>query len=301
VSYDMSTVRSRELGHALRLAMEQADLTGKRLATLLGWSESRVSRALTGSAVPSPLNLSALLAVCRVTGDERDCLLHLSDPQTTLGWQTDHRMLVRQQQQALSITAFHGSLVPSLLQVAGYAKAVISRTLNVPFGEVEERVAARLASQQVFERDRPPTGTFFLHELCLQLPVGGANVMAAQLHHLLQLSVRRSITIRVIPTAAGAQPGLIGSCCLLEFADFQPVAYIDNEVAGLFVEEPEPVATYAKVFTALATAALDEESSRDKLRAAATDQFRYQEPPPTNGHRRPDVRLVPHDSATNPC
>jgi hypothetical protein len=187
------------------------------------------------------------------------------------------------------------------LQVSGYAKAVISRTLNVPFGEIEGRVAARMASQKIFECDRPPNCSFFIHELCLQLPVGGAKVMAAQLHHLLQLSVRPYITIRVIPTAAGAQPGLIGSCCLLEFAEFQPVAYIDNEVAGFFVEEPDQVATYAKVFTALTTAALDDEQSRDKLRAAATDQFRNEEPTPNKGHRRTEVRPVPYDPANNPC
>jgi transcriptional regulator with XRE-family HTH domain len=300
VVYDISTVRSRELGNALRLAMENADLTGKQLATLLGWSESRVSRAMTGGGVPSPMNLSALLAMCRVTGDERDYLLHLSDPQTTLGWQADHRILTDNQQQAASISAFHGLLVPSLLQVAGYAKAVISRTLNVPFSEVEERLASRLASQKIFERGQPPTCTFFIHELCLQLLVGGAKVMAAQLHHLLQMSVRPYISIRVIPTAAGAQPGLIGSCCLLEFADCQPVAYLDNEVAGFFVEEPKHVATYAKVFTALTTAALDEEASRDKLRAAATNQFQGGEPLPNNGNRRTEVRLVPYAPANDP-
>jgi hypothetical protein len=108
------------------------------------------------------MNLSALLAVCRVTGDERDYLLHLSEPQTTLGWQIDHRILADNQQQAASVTAFHGSLVPSLCQVAGYATAVISPTLNVPFGEVVERVADRMASQQIFDRDKPPNCTFFI-------------------------------------------------------------------------------------------------------------------------------------------
>jgi transcriptional regulator with XRE-family HTH domain len=273
VVYDISTVRSRELGNALRLAMENAKLTGKQAAILLGWSESRVSRALTGSSVPSPLNLSALLAVCRVTGEERDYLLHLGQPAATLGWQTDHRILADNQRQALSITAFHGALIPALFQVHGYARALITRTLNVPFGEVKERVAARLTSQRIFAHKRPPACTVFVHELSLQLPVGGAKVMAQQLHHLLRLSMRPAITIRIVPTAAGAQPGLIGSCCLLEFAEFAPVAYLDNEVAGLFIEEPEQVATYQRVFTALATAALDEEQSRDKIRAVAASRY----------------------------
>jgi transcriptional regulator with XRE-family HTH domain len=273
VAHDVSTVRSRELGNALRLAMENADLSGKQLAAMLGWSETRVSRALTGSAVPPPLDLAAFLAVCRVTGDERDHLLRLGDQQTTLGWQTDHRILANNQQQATSITTFHGALRPSLLQVAGYAKAVISRTLNVPFSEVEDRVAARMASQQIFEYDQPPNCTFFIHELCLRLPVGGLKVMAAQLEHLLQLSNRSYVTVRVIPTLAGVQPGLAGSCSLLEFTDFQPVAYVDNEIAGFFVEESGQIATYAKAFAALGIAALDDEASRKKFRAAAAGRL----------------------------
>ena len=43
---ERSTVRTRELGYALRSAMEQAGLSGKQTATLLDWSESRVSRFL---------------------------------------------------------------------------------------------------------------------------------------------------------------------------------------------------------------------------------------------------------------
>jgi hypothetical protein len=279
--------------------MENADLSGKQLATLLGWSESKVSRALTAGTALTPVNLSAFLAVCGVTGEQRDYLLHLSDPEATLGWQQGHHILVGQQQQAASITAFHGLLVPSLLQVAGYAKEVISRTLNVPLGDVRGRVAARMASQKIFGRAKPPNGTFFIHELCLQLPVGGPKVMAAQLHHLVRLSLRPSITILVVPTTAGAQPGLIGSCCLLEFADFQPVAYVDNEVAGFFVEEPEQVTTYTKAFTALTTVALDEEHSRDKLRVAAASRYQAGEPASKNGRRRSEVQLVSYDPANN--
>jgi transcriptional regulator with XRE-family HTH domain len=77
VTEERSTVRSRELGYALREAMESAGLTGKRTARVLDWSESRVSRFLTGKLDATEVEVSALAAVFGVTGAERDRLLRL--------------------------------------------------------------------------------------------------------------------------------------------------------------------------------------------------------------------------------
>jgi predicted XRE-type DNA-binding protein len=82
VAEKRSTVRSRQLGYALRSAMERAGLTGKRTANLLDWSESRVSRFLTGKLAATEVEVSAMAAVFGVTGAERDRLLHLTRAQT---------------------------------------------------------------------------------------------------------------------------------------------------------------------------------------------------------------------------
>jgi hypothetical protein len=87
----------------------------------------------------------------------------------------------------------------------------------------------------------------------------------------------------------------------MEFADFQPMAYVDNEVAGFVVEEPEQVAMYARGFEALTAAALDEDQSRDKLRAAAASRYQGGGPPSSNGDSSAEVELVSYDPANNPC
>src|ERR1700716_3754601 len=85
-----TTIRGRELGDALRLAMEQVGLNGKRTARMLGWSESRVSRMLTGRLAATQDDLSALLAVLRVRGAERELLMRLNREQNTPGWLQQH-------------------------------------------------------------------------------------------------------------------------------------------------------------------------------------------------------------------
>lgn len=62
------TMRSRELGGKLRRAMVRAGLDGRQAAHLLGWSEGKVSRLLSGKRGGGELDVAAFLAVCRVKG-----------------------------------------------------------------------------------------------------------------------------------------------------------------------------------------------------------------------------------------
>jgi Domain of unknown function (DUF5753) len=105
------------------------------------------------------------------------------------------------------------------------------------------------------------------------LPVGGRAVMSEQLHHLLRMSVRSYITIRVIPAAFGAHAGTSGACRLMESSEFKPVAYIEEETAGHFLEDPAEIAAYRKVFAALANCALDEGESKDLIARLAVDLY----------------------------
>ena len=203
----VSTIRSRELGDALRRAMERAGLNGKRTATVLGWSESKVSRLLTGQLNLPEIDIASFLAVCHITGAERDRLLRLSRDQETPGWLQQHgskvpeqlKTLVDHENTATEVTDFQAIVVPGLLQTGDYIRALLERSGTVRPRDVQERVAARLARRNLFSRPHRPRLTFFIHEFVLRLPVGSAEIMSDQLHELLRMSVRTYIAIRVIP------------------------------------------------------------------------------------------------------
>jgi transcriptional regulator with XRE-family HTH domain len=276
-----STIRSRELGDALRQAMERAGLNGKRTARMLGWSESRVSRLLTGQLGATEIDISAFLAVCMVTGEERERLLRLTREQDQPGWLQQHgssmpeqlKTLIDHENKAVEITDFQALVVPGLLQTGDYARSVISRIANIPAGEVQDRVAARLARKSLFSREYRPKFVFFLHEFVLRLPVGDREIMSEQLHDLLRMAVRSYISIRVIPTSYGAHAGTAGSCRLMEFSEFKPVVYREEETAGHFLEDRDEIAAYRNIFTSLANSALDEGQSRDLIARLAIDLY----------------------------
>jgi hypothetical protein len=261
--------------------MESANLNGKRTAALLGWSESRVSRLLTGQLTVPEIDISAFLGLCHISGPERARLLRLAREQDTPGWLQQHgshlpeqlTTLIDHETKATDITDFEAIRVPGLLQTGDYARALLERIANVPTGEVQGRVAARLARRNLFSKPDRPEFTFFVHEFVLHLPVGGSEIMSEQLHELLRMGVRSYITIRVIPAAFGAHAGTTGSCRLMEFSEFKPVAYVEEETAGHFLEEPDEIAAYRKIFADLADCALGERESRDLIATLAVELY----------------------------
>ncbi len=274
-----STVRSRELGEGLRQAMEDSGLNGPQAARVLGVSSSRVSRLLSGKRGGREVDVASLLGVCRVTIPERDELLRLCQDQYTPGWLLQHgsrlpkqvTTLINHENKAVRISAFQAMLVPGLLQTGDYARAVISGNVNMPADEVDERVAARLARRSLFRQEYPPRFTFYLHEAVLRLPIGGPAVMSDQLHHLLRMSVRPYLTLRVVPAALGAHAALSGPFTLMEFAEFRPVVYLDSETSSLFLERREEATAYQRILGALAHTALGEEESRELIATLATE------------------------------
>jgi hypothetical protein len=262
--------------------MEVAHLSGKVAAVRLGWSETKVSRLLTGRQAPiKEADVASLLTLCGVKGEEKDRLLDLAREYDQRNWLQQHipslpeqlRTLIQHENQATQLTVFDAVRIPGLLQTEDYARSLIERVITVPPSEVESRVRARMIRQTLFGQDRHPDFVFYIHELALRLPVGGREVMSVQLHQLLQLGVRRYITIRVIPLSYGAYPATDNSCRLVEFDEMKPVVYVDEQTAGSFFEDAAAVAAYRKIFGALADCSLSEGESGDLIAALAVELY----------------------------
>ncbi|MDV6011235.1 helix-turn-helix transcriptional regulator [Haloechinothrix sp. LS1_15] len=275
------TIRSKELGEGLRDAMTYAGYHASEIARQLDWSPSRVSRLLSGKRGGTGYDVSAFLAVCGVKGAERDRLMALTVDQDKKGWFQQHgpvlpkqvRTMIDHETKALSIDEFQITLVPGLLQTGDYARAVISRNVNVPADEVDDRVAARLGRQNLLSRRIPPRFTYFLHEFVLRTPVGGAAVMSDQLHHLLRIAVRPNVTLRVLPAEIGAHAGMSGPFTLLDVADFKPIVYLDSETSSLFLELPVEIDAYRNILATLEGTALGERQSKEFIASVATELY----------------------------
>lgn len=257
----------REFGNGVRAAIESTGLTQRRLAELLGWQEAKLSDMVSGKGGVTEAEVRELLAYCRTPLAERERLVDLFREQGSVylrftddGVPDQVLTLINQEKEAIEIIDWSMILVPGLLQIYDYIAAVTAKAQTVSEQSLSKTVAARAARAEILEHNR--SFTFFVHEQALLLPVGGEEVWREQLAHLLRLSVRTYISIRVVPRSVGVHAGVTGDFRLMKFSKYPPVVYIDSVKCCLFFDDTETVDTYENILKDLAGVALDEEESR---------------------------------------
>jgi transcriptional regulator with XRE-family HTH domain len=263
------TIRSRALGKRLRKVMVAADFNGRQLADRLGWAQSTLSRLLAGKHFASEADIAALLAVCGIIGDERRSLLRLAGDVHILGSTTPRWLdtYAEHEADARRIAEFQCVVLPEILQTEDYARTQLAVAGH---SDVEHEVRARQERAALFDRGIPPRFDFVLHEWLLRAPVGNRDVRCEQLHHLLRLSVLPFLTLRILPSSAGAHAGQSGPFQLLDFHGFAPVVHRADEHYDTYVEEPDEVLTYRDIITRLTSMSLDADQSRTMITDAVT-------------------------------
>ena len=261
-----SLIRARELGNAIATAMAQAGLNVRQVAQALGWPHTTLVRFLGGRAVLEQTDLIALLAICLITGPEREALLALNRSEPAPGWarhDLHRRTLIDHEVRAGVTTHFAPDLVPDLLQTRDYALALLDEGADYR-PDAPRRFDGLMRRQNVLGyADRPRRFVFFLHERVTRIGVGSVRTQSDQLCHLMRIGTRPDVSLRMIPAARGDAGK--GPCVLLEFADGEPVVYLERLVNSTFLTDPADIATYRDMFAVLASIALDEGQSRELI------------------------------------
>jgi transcriptional regulator with XRE-family HTH domain len=260
------TNRRRRLGAELRRLREASGLTIDRVAEALECSQSKVSRIETGQVSATPRDVRDMLELYRVDPARREAMVQIAREARQRGWW--HKFVdvpdgvpayVGLETAATSIDIYMSLIVPALLQTADYAKAIIGAVRpDLPRAEIDRRVELRMSRQALLDRDDPPELRVLLEEAVLQRPVGGPAVMAAQLRRLLEDAERPAVTLQVLPTATGAHAGMDGPFTIFGFpAPAEPdVVALDSAADALYLEGPEDLRRYRRVFERLLPAAL---------------------------------------------
>jgi len=164
--------------------------------------------------------------------------------------------------QARRLRSFELVVVPGLLQTEAYARAILCTRVGATEDELDEAVDARMARQQVLDRDQPPELWVILDQGVLTRPVGGPEVMRGQLAHLADAARRPHIVVQVIPLAAGGHQGLNGGAFVIaEFDDAATIAYQDTAVSGQIIEDGSEADALAHTWDTLRLEALPRAAS----------------------------------------
>ncbi len=265
------TGRRRRLGAELRRLREEAGLTIDRVAEALECSPSKVSRIETGQVSATPRDVRDMLALYGVDDDRLEAMVQVAREARQRGWwQTFVDVpdgvpaYVGLETAATSIDVYMALLVPALLQTPDYARAVIGAVRpDLPRTELDRRVELRLRRQGLLDQDHPPAMRVLLDDAVLRRPVGGPGVMAAQRRRLLADANRPAVALQVLPVDAGAHAGMDGPFTIFGFPTpaERDVVALDSAADALYLDLPEQVSRYRRVFELLLPAALPPEAS----------------------------------------
>jgi transcriptional regulator with XRE-family HTH domain len=285
-------VRRRLLGAALRRYRENLGYGLDEAARILECDRSKISRIETGQRGIRAKELRELLAEYGVPDNEQAALLAIAHRGRQHGWWQEYQDVLSEAGQdyvimeaaASEILAYAAHQVPDLLQTREYARAVADADPNCT-GDAQRAHATqvKLTRQRVVLAERGPRLEFVIAEGALHQVVGGSAVMRPQLARLAELAdataagaggtAGASVSLQVLPFAAGAYAAGSGSMAVLRFADTPGLGVIHLAAlsGGVSMEGQDEVARYVRTFAQLRAAALTPAESARLLRDMAGD------------------------------
>jgi len=263
------TLRRRQLGMDLRRLREEAGVTIEHVAERLDCSASKISRIETGHTGVTPRDVRDILTLYGVTADETEALLQIAREARQKGWwQLFGTVLtgtyVGLESAADSVRAYEALVVPGLLQIEDYARAMIrSRLPDIDAVEADKRLRVRMNRQSLLRQDDPLDLWIVLDEAVLHRPVGGRAVMRKQLDHMVKTAELPNVTLQVLPFGVGAHAAMDGTFSILLYKDSadQNFVFVPNAAGGLFLEKDEELERYSFIFDHLRANALRPDES----------------------------------------
>jgi transcriptional regulator with XRE-family HTH domain len=260
-------------------------LTRDDVSERTGIDPATLYRIEAAKAKPQLRTLRALADLYGVPDAERAELQELtrqSDDQTWLQQFADlpqpYAAYIAFESEAKSLINYESLLVPGLLQTEDYARAALQRGQSTASKEVIQRLLdARMNRQSVLERDVPLRLWAIVDEAVLHRPIGGREVMAAQLDRMAEIATNiPSVTIQVVPYDVGAHPGMSGAFAVLGFDDpaASDLVYMESRAGGLVLESEPDLVRFRTIFEDLRALGLPPEDSVAFIRERARDMKR---------------------------
>lgn len=271
-------MRLRKLTSSLKKHRNNAGLSVTAAAQQLGFSQPKMSRIESGAVRPKVADVGAMLDLYGVRSPERDALLNLAREADRRGWWTQYDDLfsgsfLALEDEAESITTWQGLVLPGLLQIEEYARAVIAAGHPDDPEGTHRRVVARMNRGMLLRRPNPPRVHAILGEAVVRQQVGGPEVMQRQLTALWDVSARPNVDIQVVPFSADAHPGLDGPVVLFSFSADEnlDVAHAEGQGGAVYLESADEIRRIKVGLRSLIRAAMSTEESREFL-ASLTKQ-----------------------------
>jgi len=264
------------LGSQLRLLREVKGITREEAGYAIRASGSKISRMELGRVSFKERDVTDLLKLYGVDEDETATLVALAIQANSPGWWHKYgdvlpdwfHVYVGLEEAASLIRLYEVQFVPGLLQTADYARAVVR--LGQPGAapeEIERRISLRMGRQELLTKPGGPRLWAIVDEAALRRPIGGKEVMRAQLEQLILATEEPQVTLQVMPFRSGGHAAEAGAFTIMRFPepDLPDVVYLEQLTSALYLDKRDDVEKYTEVMERLSVESESPERSVDIL------------------------------------
>ncbi|MEU4443427.1 helix-turn-helix transcriptional regulator [Actinosynnema sp. NPDC050801] len=270
------TVAAWELGLRLRERRELMDITAASAAKAIHTGQSFVSGVETGRVKINARKLAELAAVLDFDHAEVEELQGLREAAGRRAWWSPYSAMFSAdvlryfgfEHGAEGIRAYNAGLISGLLQTPAYALAVMhGGGPSIRLAEANRRVEVRMKRQErLDDKDDPLRLTALITESALRQQVGGREVMAGQLRHLVDRieELPDTLDVRIIPFSADYYNALGGSnFYIFGFASSRlpEIVWQETITSTDLIDQPMRMREYALAHDQAAGFALDRSES----------------------------------------
>ena len=272
------TVGQVVLGRRLLDLRERAGLKREEAARILRVAPATVRRMEMAEVSLKIPYLQLLLKSYGVSDEEAEAFVQLAEDANKPGWwQRFHDILpdwfsmhVSLEGAAALLRSYEPHFVPGLFQTEDYARGVLTAGAigQARPEDIERHVALRMQRQALLTRDDAPRIWAVMDETALRRPIGGSEVMRAQIDKLLQATKLPNVTLQVIPFSSGPHPGTYGPFVLFRFAmpELPDMVYSEYLTGAVYLDARSEVATHLEVMDRMAAQAATAHRTKEILR-----------------------------------
>ncbi|MEU8781581.1 helix-turn-helix transcriptional regulator [Streptomyces sp. NPDC048637] len=268
------TVLRIVLGTQLRRLREGAGITREAAGDAIRGSHAKISRLELGRVSCKERDVADLLTLYHVTDEAvRADFLKLARRTSSPGWWHQYGDVlpgwfethIGLEEAASVIRTYEVQFVPGLLQTPDYARAVaqLGHPRSSP-EEIERRVQLRVKRQELLAVPDAPRVWAVIDEASLRRPLGGPEVMAGQLRHLLKMTELPNVTLQIAPFSLGGLAAAGGPITILRFLepDLPDIVYLEQLTSALYLDKRDDVDHYLAVMDRLSA---QSESPRESV------------------------------------
>ncbi|KAB2975731.1 helix-turn-helix domain-containing protein [Streptomyces sp. SS1-1] len=213
-------------GKQLKLLRVRAGLDRAEFGKRVGYAAESIASIEQGRRIPQPRLVERADEVLGAGG----VLVALKDELARARYPAFFRDAARLEARARTLDVYAVYAVPGLLQTEDYARAVFR--MQRPLLEddvIEQRLEARLARKEIFNRRPAPLVSFVIEEVVLRRPFGGRKVIRGTLEQILLTGQLRNVEVQVMPIDREDNAALGAPFTLIDTDQDQRIAYAEAQ------------------------------------------------------------------------